>query len=95
MIVVHKTTVGTYHPKPGAEPQWTIVDTRGTIDKGPACENEKCERSCECQPQSHMTENVEDCVGLSFYYLCLDGGDVLCGPCADKEGAKIEECDCP
>ena len=35
---VHVSKMGTYHAEPSADCAWTINDTRGTIDGGPACE---------------------------------------------------------
>lgn len=82
---------------------WTIHDTRGTIDGGPACdecgacdcgEDQGCR--CDClEGQGCRAEGDEpECIGLSFAYVCLDGGEVLCEECAEKAGITIVECDC-
>lgn len=69
--------------------QWIIHDSRGTIDGGPACD--EC-GACGCDggyyPDGH------DCIGLSFAFVCLDGGETLCPECAEKAGITIVECDC-
>lgn len=36
----------------------------------------------------------EQCIGLSFVFVCLDGGESLCEECAEKEGITIVDCDC-
>lgn len=85
-------------------PLWTIHDTRGYLDGGQACDEcGACECAwCECEEhegkeitvcRTHFDEEHE-CIGLSFAFVCLDGGDVLCEECAEKEGITIVECDC-
>lgn len=85
---------------------WTIHDTRGTIDGGSACDEcGKCECAwCECAEhlgkevprcQTHFSDDADgDCIGLSFAFVCLDGGETLCEECAEKAGITIVECDC-
>lgn len=103
---LHVTKYGTYHPNPESEREtgvaWTVNDTRGYIDGGPACD--EC-GACECETvdgtplcaieQDNGKPVESECVGLSFAYVCLDGGDALCRACADKEGITVKECDCP
>lgn len=89
---------------------WTIHDSRGSIDGGSPCDEcGACECESEaacCQENMHygrsqccaVTHGEDDdmsrCIGLSFSYVCLDGGDNLCEPCAEKEGIKVVACDC-
>jgi hypothetical protein len=92
---IHKSKFGTYHPNPKAEVAWTINDTRGYIDGGPSCDEcgscDHFEADCEISDG----DGNEGCSGLSFAFVCLDGGDALCADCAEKEGIEIVECDCP
>ena len=113
---VHVSKFGTYHPAPckhnragsrvcDCPPVWTVNDTRGYLDGGPACD--EC-GACECEPcpdcghascsadHMHKEGYVEgtECIGLSFCFVCLDGGEVLCPACAEKAGVKIVPCDC-
>ena len=93
---IHRSKVGTYHPAETKDAAWTIHDSRGYIDGGSPCDD--C-GACECDHQ-HDSCEVEDCevcqecIGLSFSYVCLDGGDNLCEECAEKEGITIIDCDC-
>lgn len=101
---IHKSGVGTYHPHPKQDVARTIGDTCGYIDAGRACD--EC-GACECpfcncddckgleRPlcRVHFCED-HDCVGLSFAYVCLDGGDSLCEACAEREGVEVVPCDC-
>lgn len=105
MARVHVSDVGTYHKDPKAESGWTANDTRGYLDGGPSCDEcGACECCCEeCGGDSHdHAETCEtgggdsaddECVGLSFAFVCLDGGDTLCEDCA--EGViEVVPCDC-
>lgn len=132
MSVIHRSRVGTYHPAPcSCEPReqiacvcgptWTINDTRGSNDFGPACDEcgacecplvtheflfdhkgNRCEsvrrihKSCCCGIRRKEFDILDQvyCVGLSFAYVCLDGGESLCEECATKAGIEIVECDC-
>lgn len=101
---IHVSKYGTYHPKPGDDVAWTVNDTRGYIDGGPACDEcGACEcwscggdhidspKECECV----CTGEDKECVGLSFVYVCLDGGEALCQACFDKDGTvEVIACDC-
>lgn len=94
--------VGTYHPDPAAGVAWTVNDTGGTIDAGPACDD--C-GACECETHRHngATKRIPvcvfmpdiDCVGLSFAFVCLDVGEILCRACFEKAGGIVKDCDCP
>lgn len=124
---VHVSKVGTYHPDPRGSSgsiatgvsrtggAWTVNDTRGYLDPGPACD--EC-GACECDMVSVENEDgicrhkacaidaepdcgtiiegepSEECIGLSFAFVCLDGGDSLCEDCAEKAGIEIVPCDC-
>lgn len=103
-IRLHSTKWGLYHPHPNAETAWTVHDTRGYMDcsvpcdecgrcgcderKGPCPDCKSTDKHCEC-------DQGDNCVGLSFAYLCLDGGDFLCEECAQKLGIQVDKCDCP
>jgi len=76
---------------------WTVNDTRGYIDGGSACD--EC-GECECELDAagekaclDDQDSAEDCVGLSFAFVCLDGGEALCEECA-KGVVEIVPCDC-
>lgn len=69
---------------------WTIHDSRGYVDGGRACD--EC-GACECGNHEEQTDEGE-CIGLSFSFVCLDGGENLCSKCAEKAGIEIVECDC-
>lgn len=99
---IHISSVGTYHPNPSESIAWTINDTSGYLDSGPTCD--EC-GACECDPHLIPDDGYADggapyeddeivCVGLSFSYICLDGGVTLCSDCAKLEGIIIQECDC-
>jgi hypothetical protein len=100
---VHVSKYGTYHSVPNEIPAWTINDNRGYLDSGPSCD--EC-GACECGPcETHGVNpgcscgycvDAEDsgCIGLSFAFICLDGGDALCERCAEKERIEIVPCDC-
>ncbi len=98
VISIHCSEFGTYHPDPNAEIAWTINDVRGFLDVGPQCD--KC-GACECESDAPMTgkpceqggPDVE-CVGLSFAYVCLDGGEALCEDCASEEDLRVTACSC-
>lgn len=83
---VHESSYGTYHPDPDGLVAWTINDTRGYLDGGPPCD--RC-GACECEPKCG-----DECIGLSFAFVCLDGGEALCSDCGDTEGIKIVPCTC-
>lgn len=104
-------TVTWNDPEAGAVARWTINDTRGYLDAGPACDEcDACEcddcpvtRSplCKCACPGGVNagyhgdeESDHECIGLSFAFVCLDGGESLCEDCAEKEGIQIIECDC-
>ena len=92
---VHRSRVGTYHPEPGAEVAWGMHDTRGTLDGGEACG--ACGACDDELPHGDYMEDAEGeagCVGLAFAFVCLDGGEVLCEGCADRE-VEVVECCCP
>ena len=107
MASIHETKVGTYHPAPTETVAWIINDTRGYIDAGPACDDcGACEcpnrlhcdasqphKACETCDQCH-SDTPAECIGLSFAYVCLDGGDSLCEDCARSECIDIIPCDC-
>ena len=104
---IHRSKYGTYHPAPGAEVAWTVNDTRGYTDGGPACN--EC-GACECEVVRHEppeashpacacdcdgNADANECVGLSFAYVCLDGGEALCAKCFEKEpDVEVVECNC-
>lgn len=103
MATVHRSRWGTYHPNPQEDTAWTINDTRGYIDGGPSCH--EC-NACECMVCEHNTpepmcccdlqpEGFIECIGLSFAFVCLDGGEALCEDCAEQEGVEVIDCDCP
>lgn len=102
MIRVHRTAVGTYHPVPGDEMAWAVHDTRGYLDNGPACD--MC-GECECAIDTSgcgnplcqcdcLDSEAQDCAGLSFAYVLLDGGETLCEECANDEGLEVIRCNC-
>ena len=107
---LHVSKWGTYHPDPGSEIAWTVNDTRGSSDTGPSCnECGDCEcLDCECgsKERACLCENEECekdretgetyCIGLSFAYHCLDGGECYCQDCFDKldDRPEIVPCDC-
>lgn len=84
---IHQSKVGTYHPAPFCLQDWTIDDTRGYLDAGPTCD--EC-GACECG--TYCDEH--ECIGLSFAFVCLDGGETLCSECAEREGITIVPCNC-
>jgi hypothetical protein len=84
---VHVSKMGTYHPDPTADVAVTVNDTRGYTDGGPSCE--EC-GACECDEHDD-----EGCIGLSFAFVVLDGGETLCTDCAEKSGIEEVPCDCP
>ena len=88
---IHRSKVGTYHPEPAESVAWTINDTRGYLDGGPACD--EC-GACDCVDCGNLKCECDDCIGLSFAYVCPDGGDALCEECAKKAGIEIVPCDC-
>jgi len=75
-----------------ASPTWGIHDSRGYIDGGSPCD--EC-GACDCSPHHEDETDEGNCIGLSFSYVCLDGGDNLCEACARKAGIEVVECDCP
>ena len=108
---IHISKHGTYHPAPESEEAWTVHDTRGYLDGGPpcdecgACECNICEGECgecgtPCDERACRCENHGDgeCIGLSFAFICLDGGDTYCRNCfgnlASKGEVVIEDCTC-
>jgi hypothetical protein len=105
---LHRSKYGTYHPSPGAAVAWTVNDTQDYIDGGPACDECgacDCDRSgcgadhpvcaCACADGAPLFEAGE-CIGLSFAYVCLDGGDSLCADCWAKAAdvPTVIDCDC-
>lgn len=57
--VVHRSKFGTYHADPKADCAWTVNDTRGYIDGGPACD--EC-GACECNTTRECAaDGCEDC----------------------------------
>lgn len=110
VATVHESKVGTYHPNPGESVAWTINDTRGYMDGGPACdicgacecfpcEGHQYAPSCACTRCSEAIGHGEpaeiECIGLAFAFICLDGGESYCEECAEKQGIEIVPCDCP
>lgn len=94
MIRVHKDThTGCYHPVPGDDVDWAVHDSRGYADGGPSCDNAGQEGCIGCECANH-TDGGDECVGLSFAYVCMDGGESLCEACAEKEGLEVIDCDC-
>lgn len=98
---IHRSKMGTYHPAETTDAAWTIHDSRGYMDGGSPCDECgacECGTTCaECNNPPHECEehNPEsECCGLSFSYVCLDGGDNLCEECAEKEGIEITDCNC-
>lgn len=93
--IVHVSKFGTYHPDPKADVAWTINDTRGYVDGGPPCDI--C-GVCECDPSCDGDQDDDqataECIGLSFAFICLDGGESLCEMCATTEGIVIMKCNC-
>lgn len=89
------------HEPLSADIAWTIHDTRGYLDPGPACD--EC-GACECfdgitDGKRCLAEHcgsvgIEECIGLSFAFTCLDGGESLCEDCAERAGVIIVPCDC-
>ena len=75
-----------------ASPAWAVHDSRGYIDGGSPCD--EC-GACDCSPHHEDETDEGNCIGLSFSYVCLDGGDNLCEACARKAGIEVVECDCP
>ena len=87
---VHRSKFGTYHANPAEDCAWTVNDTRGYIDGGPACD--ECD-ACECEDHEALDfDGGDECCGLSFAFVCLDGGDALCEDCATF--IDIVDCDC-
>ena len=52
---VHISAHGTYHPDPQADVVWTVNDTRGYMDTGPACI--EC-NACECDICTNCDEPI-------------------------------------
>ena len=96
-VYLHETYYGTFHSRPDSETNWTIYDTRGTFDGGPACSH--CDK-CECYHCYEIHKNdpnrpcasgehtscqcpiePEDCRGLSYALSCLDDSNVYCPAC--------------
>jgi len=57
--------------------------------------------ACQLRAHYHACVLLEEygsdpgmCVGLSFAYICLDGGEALCESCAQSEGLEVKDCDC-
>lgn len=36
-------------------------------------------------------QGTRECIGLALAWVCLDGGDTLCDPCAEKAGISGTE----
>lgn len=108
--IVHESRVGTYHPPDGVDVAWTINDARGYTDSGPSCDEcGACECECPfcgssdtekihgdpyCCDKQKLNNPDGECIGLSFAFVCLDGGESLCEACAEKAGVQIVPCDC-
>jgi hypothetical protein len=114
-MIIHHEAVGCYHPVPSAPVAWTVHDTRGYLDPGPACD--EC-GACECPTiradaidgcdvcaGDNATPDVKnakvctlgdhhECIGLSFAFVCLDGGESLCEICWEKQGGQVIPCSC-
>lgn len=86
-VRVHVSSIGTYHPDPTEDVAWTVYDARGYTDEGPPCD--EC-GACDCE-REHVDGEV--CPGLSFAFVCLDGGEALCEECA-KNAVVVVSCDC-
>lgn len=87
---LHRTKYGTYHAGPGSDVAWAVNDTRGYMDEGPHCDG------CGGCDYSKESCEAEECAGLSFAYVCLDGGESYCEECFDKltDKPEIVECNC-
>lgn len=104
---LHRSEMGTYHADPDSDVAWGVNDTRGTIDGGPECsECGQCECPshgddpiCRCDCDVHVDafhSGEAECIGLSFAYCCLDGGESYCQDCFDKlDDVEVVDCDCP
>jgi hypothetical protein len=103
---VHRDRMGCYHPVPGDDVAWTghntcgpSCDACGACDCGPCdvvdCGCSRDARACECANRDADEPDGYTCIGLSFAYCCLDGGETLCPKCYAKAGGTEEECDCP
>jgi len=99
---VHESSVGTYHPADPEEiPGWTVNDTRGYTDPGPSCDECgacECEKAADGTPLCQVADPEEwtdapECIGLSFAFVGLDGGETLCEDCAEGV-VEIVPCDC-
>lgn len=102
---IHETKWGTYHPGADDNGAWTVNDTRGYLDGGPSCD--EC-GACECGDcqDCGLPEHECDCagceggecIGLSFAYVCIDGGEALCEECfysTDEDvNVTVIPCDC-
>lgn len=100
MDTIHRSRMGTHHPAPDAEVAWTVHDTRGYLDGGSPCDDCgacDCETNRDGQPLCALGEGEVECIGLSFSYVCLDGGDNLCEECFEEgdDTPEVVECDCP
>lgn len=85
-------------------PVWQEHNTRGYLDGGPSChvcgecECMTCEElgkdaPTECrEAHSACAHDEHECIGLSFGYTCLDGGEFYCEPCMDKLNIRLEKC---
>lgn len=91
IAVVHESSVGTYHADPKADVAWTVNDTRGTIDGGPDCDN--CGSCDDGDLHDKFETDGFECRGLSFAFVCLDGGESLCKTCAEGV-VEIVPCTC-
>lgn len=101
-ISLHRSRFGVYHPNPNSDVAWTVNDTIGYLDSGPSCDEcGACE--CECEhgwrfnecPECPDSCTWEDCIGLSFAYVCLDGGEAYCQDCVDEFfDLEVLDCDC-
>ena len=101
--LVHKwgPTTHPFKAKTINDVAWTVHDSRGYLDGGSPCS--EC-GTCDCTrtdtdlPLCEVERSNDDseCIGLSFAYVCLDGGGTLCEECFEKDGSvKVIDCDCP
>jgi len=60
---------------------WLEVDTSGDLDSGPSCD--EC-GACDCLDIYEIGGHTNEwCIGLSHYFLCMEGGESP--PCYGKE----------
>ncbi len=82
------------------------MDRGPSCDECDTCECEKCPNckypACQigindrgyCGFHGDPDVGTIECIGLSFAFVCLDGGDSLCEDCAEKAGVETIPCNC-